>query len=95
MKEAVIARVAIFASLADFAGFYCDTADNIASRKPLSSPSFRPSQQHDASVQDMTLMFALLTMNSDLSEGQWLLVTLTAGVGGAAFSPSALPPVSR
>jgi Na+/H+ antiporter NhaD/arsenite permease-like protein len=32
-------------------------------------------------VQDVTLMFAVLTMNPDISEGQWLLVTLTAGVG--------------
>lgn len=37
-------------------------------------------------MQDVTLMFAVLTMNPDISEGQWLLVTLTAGVGGSLLS---------
>jgi Na+/H+ antiporter NhaD/arsenite permease-like protein len=27
-----------------------------------------------------------LTMNPDMSTGQWLLVTMTAGVGGSLFS---------
>ncbi len=31
-------------------------------------------------------MFAVLTMNPDMSNGQWLLVTLTAGVGGSLLS---------
>jgi len=31
-------------------------------------------------------MFAVLTMNPDMSLGQWLLVTLTAGVGGSMLS---------
>jgi len=31
-------------------------------------------------------MFAVLTMNPDMSTGQWLLVTLTAGVGGSMLS---------
>jgi Na+/H+ antiporter NhaD/arsenite permease-like protein len=31
-------------------------------------------------------MFAVLTMNPDMSELQWLLVTLTAGVGGSLLS---------
>lgn len=31
-------------------------------------------------------MFAVLTMNPDMSTGQWLLVTLTAGVGGSLLS---------
>jgi len=31
-------------------------------------------------------MFAVLTMNPDMSETQWLLVTLTAGVGGSLLS---------
>jgi Na+/H+ antiporter NhaD/arsenite permease-like protein len=31
-------------------------------------------------------MFAVLTMGPDMSQGQWLLVTLTAGVGGSLLS---------
>ncbi len=31
-------------------------------------------------------MFAVLTMNPDMSQGQWLLVTMTAGVGGSLLS---------
>jgi Na+/H+ antiporter NhaD/arsenite permease-like protein len=31
-------------------------------------------------------MFAVLTMMPDMSMGQWLLVTLTAGVGGSMLS---------
>ena len=31
-------------------------------------------------------MFALPTMQPDMSMGQWLLVTLTAGVGGSSLS---------
>ena len=31
-------------------------------------------------------MFAVLSMNPDMSLGQWLLVTLTAGVGGSLSS---------
>jgi len=31
-------------------------------------------------------MFAVLTMNRDMSELQWLLVTMTAGVGGSLLS---------
>jgi len=31
-------------------------------------------------------MFAVLTMMPDMSLGQWLLVTLTAGVGGSLLS---------
>lgn len=31
-------------------------------------------------------MFAVLTMQPDMSVGQWLLVTLTAGVGGSLLS---------
>jgi Na+/H+ antiporter NhaD/arsenite permease-like protein len=31
-------------------------------------------------------MFAVLSMNPDMSTGQWLLVTLTAGVGGSLLS---------
>jgi len=32
------------------------------------------------------VMFAVLTMMPDMSMGQWLLVTLTAGVGGSMLS---------
>jgi Na+/H+ antiporter NhaD/arsenite permease-like protein len=31
-------------------------------------------------------MFAVLSMNPDMNLGQWLLVTLTAGVGGSLLS---------
>ena len=31
-------------------------------------------------------MFAVLTMQPEMSESQWLLVTLTAGVGGSLLS---------
>ncbi len=31
-------------------------------------------------------MFAVLTMQPDMSVGQWLLVTMTAGVGGSLLS---------
>ena len=33
-----------------------------------------------------TRMFAVLTMMPDMPMGQWLLVTLTAGVGGSLLS---------
>jgi Na+/H+ antiporter NhaD/arsenite permease-like protein len=36
-----------------------------------------------AIVDNIPVMFAVLTMNPDMSLGQWLLVTLTAGVGGS------------
>lgn len=39
-----------------------------------------------AIVDNIPLMFAVLTMNPVMSEGQWLLVTLTAGVGGSLLS---------
>jgi Na+/H+ antiporter NhaD/arsenite permease-like protein len=31
-------------------------------------------------------MFAVLTMDPPMSKGQWLLLTLTAGVGGSLLS---------
>ncbi|MDX1252961.1 MAG: sodium:proton antiporter NhaD [Gammaproteobacteria bacterium] len=37
-------------------------------------------------VDNIPVMFAVLTMNPDMSHGQWLLVTLTAGVGGSLLS---------
>jgi len=39
-----------------------------------------------AIVDNIPVMFAVLTMMPDMSEGQWLLVTLTAGVGGSLLS---------
>ncbi len=39
-----------------------------------------------AIVDNIPVMFAVLTMNPDMSSGQWLLVTLTAGVGGSLLS---------
>ena len=39
-----------------------------------------------AIVDNIPVMFAVLTMNPDMSVGQWLLVTLTAGVGGSLLS---------
>jgi len=37
-------------------------------------------------VDNIPVMFAVLTMHPDMSTGQWLLVTLTAGVGGSLLS---------
>nr|WP_237486881.1 sodium:proton antiporter NhaD [Vibrio hippocampi] len=39
-----------------------------------------------AIVDNIPVMFAVLTMNPELSMGNWLLVTLTAGVGGSMLS---------
>ena len=39
-----------------------------------------------AIVDNIPVMFAVITMNPDMSVGQWLLVTLTAGVGGSLLS---------
>jgi len=35
---------------------------------------------------NIPLMFAVLTMNPAMSEGQWLLITLTTGIGGSLLS---------
>ncbi|GMQ96827.1 MAG: sodium:proton antiporter NhaD [Gammaproteobacteria bacterium] len=37
-------------------------------------------------VDNIPVMFAVLTMQPEMSQGQWLLVTLTAGVGGSLLS---------
>lgn len=37
-------------------------------------------------VDNIPIMFAVLSMNPDMAHGQWLLVTLTAGVGGSLLS---------
>jgi Na+/H+ antiporter NhaD/arsenite permease-like protein len=39
-----------------------------------------------AIVDNIPVMFAVLTMNPDMSHEQWLLVTYTAGVGGSLLS---------
>ena len=39
-----------------------------------------------AIIDNIPVMFAVLTMTPDMSLGQWLLVTLTAGVGGSLLS---------
>lgn len=39
-----------------------------------------------AIVDNIPVMFAVLTMDPDMSMGNWLLVTLTAGVGGSLLS---------
>ena len=39
-----------------------------------------------AIVDNIPVMFAVLSMSPDMSHGQWLLVTLTAGVGGSMLS---------
>lgn len=39
-----------------------------------------------AVIDNIPVMFAVLTMNPEMSESQWLLVTLTAGVGGSLLS---------
>lgn len=39
-----------------------------------------------AIVDNIPLMFAVLTMNPQMSDGQWLLITLTCGVGGSMLS---------
>jgi Na+/H+ antiporter NhaD/arsenite permease-like protein len=39
-----------------------------------------------AVVDNIPMMFAVLTMNPDMSHGQWLLITLTAGVGGSLLA---------
>lgn len=37
-------------------------------------------------VDNIPVMFSVLTMHPDMSQGQWLLVTLTAGIGGSMLS---------
>ena len=39
-----------------------------------------------AVIDNIPVMFAILSMNPDMDEFQWLLVTLTAGVGGSMLS---------
>ena len=39
-----------------------------------------------AIVDNIPVMFAVLSMHPDMSQGHWLLVTLTAGIGGSLLS---------
>lgn len=39
-----------------------------------------------AVIDNIPIMFAVLSMNLDMDLYQWLLITLTAGVGGSSFS---------
>ncbi len=39
-----------------------------------------------ALIDNVPVMFAVLSMNPSMSHGEWLLVTLTAGVGGSILS---------
>lgn len=39
-----------------------------------------------ALIDNIPVMFAVISMNPEMSHGQWLLVTLTAGVGGSLLS---------
>lgn len=39
-----------------------------------------------AAFDNIPLMFAVLTMNPEMSNGQWMLVTLSTGVGGSLIS---------
>lgn len=39
-----------------------------------------------ALIDNIPVMYAVLTMNPEMSHGQWLLITLTAGTGGSLLS---------
>jgi len=39
-----------------------------------------------AAFDNIPLMFAVLTMNPEMSSGQWMLITLSTGVGGSLVS---------
>lgn len=46
-----------------------------------------------AFVDNGTLMFAILTMHLDIPQGQWLLLTLTLGVGGSLLAIGSAPAI--
>jgi len=39
-----------------------------------------------AVIDNIPIMYAVLSMNPSMPDGQWLLVTMTAGVGGSLLS---------
>ena len=47
-----------------------------------------------AFVDNGTLMFAVLTMDPDIPPGQWLLLTLTLGVGGSFLAIGSAPGIA-
>ncbi len=47
-----------------------------------------------AFVDNGTLMFAVLTMDPDIPPGQWLLLTLTLGVGGSLLAIGSAPGIA-
>lgn len=47
---------------------------------------FVMTEEHTDLRKSKLVMHAVLSMNPDMSTGQWLLVTLTAGVGGSLLS---------
>ena len=59
-----------------------------STRTPRSGPSATNIAVGLASaiIDNIPIMFAVLCMNPEMSHGQWLLVTLTAGVGGSLLS---------
>ena len=44
-----------------------------------------------AFIDNGTLMFAVLTMHPDITQGEWLLLTLTLGVGGSLLAIGSAP----
>jgi Na+/H+ antiporter NhaD/arsenite permease-like protein len=48
-----------------------------------------------AVVDNIPIMFAVLKMNPPMDHGQWLLITLTAGVGGSLLSVGSAAGVAR
>jgi len=47
-----------------------------------------------AFVDNGTLMFAVLTMDPEIAPGQWLLLTLTLGVGGSLLAIGSAPGIA-
>ncbi|MCF6776132.1 sodium:proton antiporter NhaD [Thiotrichales bacterium 19X7-9] len=75
-------------------GYLAILSDYIYQNAPLILPSLMDVQTQanafvgilSAIIDNIPVMYAVLTMNPDMSAGQWLLVTLTAGVGGSLLS---------
>ncbi|MCF6766099.1 sodium:proton antiporter NhaD [Thiotrichales bacterium 19S3-7] len=75
-------------------GYLAVMSEYIYKSAPLILPSLMDVQTQantligilSAVVDNIPVMYAVLTMNPVMSSGQWLLVTLTAGVGGSLLS---------
>ena len=78
----------VFRSVARGLGFigYLAMASNVMYLQWGATPANVLVGVLSAIVDNIPVMFAVLTMNPEMSEGQWLLVTLTAGVGGSMLS---------